>query len=162
MSIEKADNERKYIERKFRIQEESFKQEVPSAVLGKDYSYRCTSNENDTNYRRWNLGGTIRFDEVIANAPEAVIKLIEKAQALAIKNGHDVKPIDKVKDGKVLDSYYFCVMAIKMFDDNISYYKYDLAYTFTGPVPGLRVPEEPKHELDLPFDDINAYGEIVQ
>jgi hypothetical protein len=22
--------------------------------------------------------------------------------------------------------------------------------------------QEPKHELDLPFDDINAYGEIVQ
>lgn len=161
MSIEKADKEREYIERKFRIQEESFKREVPSAVLDRDYSYRYTSKESDTTYRMWNLSGAIRFDEEIGNAPQAVLDLITEAQNIAVRNGHEVKPLEAVKGSKALDSYYFCIMVIRLFDDNINFYKYDLVYSFSGEVPALRTPE-PKHELDLPFDDINAYGEIVQ
>ena len=151
MSLERADKERDRIIRKFSRQEAEFYNEFPKAVLNKHFTYRKTSKEKDTNYLRWNLAGSIYFDTTIASAPATVITLIERARETAIKNGHEVKPIEKVKEADFLDSYYFCLMAVKLFEGDLDFFNNKKLF--------VQKEVQPEHEFALAFESINAYGE---
>lgn len=138
LSLEKADNLRDKIIKKFDRLEAEFRREIPNAKEGTDFTYRLTSAENDTHYADWwGLSGKISFNRPIADAPIEVINLIKKAQDIARRNGIQVQDIEVVKQNKVLDSYYFCLMVIKLFGGDLYFYE--------GQLPNL--PKiEPKEE----------------
>lgn len=151
LSLEQADKEREFITKQFARQEAEFHKEVPNAVLNKHYFYRTTSAESDTTYRLWQLSGSIWFDTPIGEAPEQVIKLMEKAQEAAAKRGHEIRSIEKVKAGSCFNSYYFCLMVINLFNGDLDFFNNKDLFVYES----VRA----DHEFDLSFDDVNAYGE---
>lgn len=162
LDLKTADDLRAKIIDKFDRLEAEFKNEVPGAKVGKDFSYRLTSAEKDTRYADWwNLGGTITFKTILADAPTEVIALIEKAQKIARKNKHDTKPIEDVKQDNYLDSYYFCLMVLKIFDGDLDFYrKPDIDSGDTGQTPGQVADSDDVFKQD--FDNINAFGDKVE
>ena len=152
MSLEAGDKLRAEIFDRFANLEREFRDAVPAAKLGRDFSYRYTSRETDTNYKNWwNLSGSIYFDELIKYAPEGIIKLIKIAQEKVVHRRADLppKPIEQIKEEDFVDSYYFCLMVLKMFDGDIQFFRKKPAIDDNNP-------------FDLDFDSVNAYGESLR
>lgn len=98
------------------------------------------------------MSGTITFDTLIADAPEPIIKLIEVAQKTARKNKHETKDIEEVKQGQTINSYYFCLNALKLFNNDFSFYKKDAKTKTESAI------DDP---FNLEFESIDAYGHTL-
>lgn len=152
LSIEEADRAAAAIELRFKQYYEEFKNLFPNAQKGIDYQFRDTDKEKDTTYVWWNLSGAITFDTLIADAPEPIIKLIEVAQKTARKNKHETKDIEEVKQGQTINSYYFCLNVLKLFNNDFSFYKKDVKTKTESAI------DDP---FNLEFTDVDAFGQAL-
>lgn len=122
---------------------------------------------------------TIRFKTAIGNAPECVVKMVKDAIDEAKRNQEErATENSKIRgdydaSATVISCNQLAAMIVKvLFNGDLNFLANNVHASGQGDdseagglLPNNRVSlskQEPKHELDLPFDDINAYGEIVQ
>lgn len=157
-SLEKIDRERSKIERDFAMYEDEFKRQFPGAKLGIDYTYRNTSAENDTTYNRWRPAGKMDIRQTVGEAPDIVKVVLDSVKQLSASKGFPVKSISEMANDSVIDSYYFCLLAVKLFDDDITFYK-KADKPMQSSEQLTNSDAEPDNPFDLEFESFNAYGE---
>jgi hypothetical protein len=85
---------------------------------------------------------------------------MKEAQTVAVSHGHEIRSIEKVKADSSFNSYYFCLMVVKLFNGDLDFFNnkdlfvYDKDFSQEDNSLGSA-----EHEFALAFESINAYGE---